>query len=254
MSTQSLCKDVLEALECPVCLEYMLPPITFCGNGHNICKSCRQKIQKCPTCRETLSDTRNKSLEKLALKVDRPCPNEKYGCTLTFPIALISEHQDVCQFGPFDCRLKDRTQCEWAGTLKEIKDHVLLKHLLLVRPVTRQTVKKFSKDNVYVDILRSSDNLFFEAYEVIGDAYYYIIQHIGPEEEASQFKYKFILGSGADEITVSSVARSYAVDVQEVYNTGRCVKLFYDTLQRFITEDKGLQYHVEITKVKEAAK
>ena len=45
MSFHDLSKDVMEQLECPVYMQYMLPPITICGNGHNICSSCKQKIQ-----------------------------------------------------------------------------------------------------------------------------------------------------------------------------------------------------------------
>ena len=122
MSFHDLSKEVLEQLECPVCMQYMLPPITLCGNGHNICSSCKQKIQKCPTCREPLSDTlRNRALEKLAVRVEFPCPNELYGCTLTFYIALIRAREDVCQFGPFDCPLNYCIKFNWTGTLTEIK-------------------------------------------------------------------------------------------------------------------------------------
>ena len=33
--------------------------------------------------------------------------------------------------------------------------------------LTEQTVQNFNKDKIYVDILYSNDNLFFEAYEVV---------------------------------------------------------------------------------------
>ena len=55
---------------------------------------------------------------------------------------------------------------------------------------------------------------FFEAHEVIGDAFYYIIQYIGPEKEASQFKYKFVRESGAEEITVCNAVSGYCMDVK----------------------------------------
>jgi E3 ubiquitin-protein ligase SIAH1 len=261
MSAHDLSKVVLKQLECSVCMEYMLPPITLCGNGHNICSSCKQKFQKCPTCREPLSGTRNKTLENLAERVECPCPNKPHGCTLTFPIALIREHEEVCQFGPFDCPLNYRIKCNWTGTLTEIKGHVLHKHKdLLRRPqvrmleLTNPNVLKYNKDKIHVDILLSNDNLFFEACEIIGDAFYYIIQQIGPEKEASQFKYNFFLESGAEEITVCKVASSYSMDVKEVYSTGKCVKLFCDIIERFVDEDKNLQFHVEIFKVKDAHK
>ena len=31
-------------------MEYIIPHIKLCGNGHNICSSCKHKLQNCPTC------------------------------------------------------------------------------------------------------------------------------------------------------------------------------------------------------------
>jgi len=45
----------------------------------------------------------------------------------------------------------------------------------LIKP----TVQKFNKDKIYIDILLSNDSLFFEAYDVARDAFYYIIQYFG---------------------------------------------------------------------------
>jgi hypothetical protein len=59
--------------------------------------------------------------------------------------------------------------------------------------LTKPTVQKFNKDKIYVDILLSNDNLLSEICEAVGDAFHCIIQYIGPEKEASQFKYKFVL-------------------------------------------------------------
>ena len=95
--------------------------------------------------------------------------------------------------------------------------------------MTKLDFENCNKNKVYVDILLSNDNLCFESCQVVGDAFYYIIQCIGPEKEASQFKCKFVLESGAEEITVCNVASSYSRDVKEVYNTGKCVRLFCDT-------------------------
>ena len=42
--------------ECPICLEYMRPPmkIVQCHNGHLVCEGCSKmkEIETCPTCRE----------------------------------------------------------------------------------------------------------------------------------------------------------------------------------------------------------
>jgi len=167
-------------------------------------------------------------MEKLAVRVECPCSNKPHGCTLTFYIALVREHEDVGQFGPFDCPLNYRIKCNWTGSLTEIKDRVLHKNKdILRRPyvrrlgLTRPTVGDYYKDKIYVDISLSSDNLFFffETYEAVRDAFYYIVQYIGPEKGASQFKYKFVFESESEEIAVCNVASSYSTDVKEVYST-----------------------------------
>ena len=196
---------------------------------------------------------------KNAIGVQCPCPIKPHGCTLTSPIALIREHEDVCQFGPFNCPLKYRIKCNWTGPLTEIEGHVLHKHKDLLRRVrtlglTKPTVGKYSKEKNYVNILLSNDNLFFEACEVMGDAFYYIIQYTGPEKEASQLKYKFMLESVAEEITVCNVASSYSTDVKEEYSTGKCVKLFCDTIESFLDGEKNFQFHVDLLKDKDAHK
>ena len=44
--------NIEQSLECPVC--YKVPrevPVPCCVSGHIICKSCRSKMNECPTCR-----------------------------------------------------------------------------------------------------------------------------------------------------------------------------------------------------------
>ena len=68
-----LSMGLLGELECPVCMEYMLPPITFCLNGHNICNNCKPMLTNCPTCRQPFVNIRNVALEKLARQMKYPC-------------------------------------------------------------------------------------------------------------------------------------------------------------------------------------
>jgi len=44
------------------------------------------------------------------------------------------------------------------------------------------------------------------------------------------------------------------MDVKGVYSTIKCVRLFCDTIERFLDEDKNLQFHVEVIGVKDAHK
>ncbi|XP_057655753.1 uncharacterized protein LOC130893538 [Diorhabda carinulata] len=65
-------KIFLQLLECPICKIYMSPPIFQCLSGHTICNSCKTIKIECPTCQESIQNTRNFTLEELSLKVELP--------------------------------------------------------------------------------------------------------------------------------------------------------------------------------------
>ena len=75
--------DLLNMLECPICLETAdTPPIYQCSEGHLLCKvkidfdkykyviyslqDCNAKMKECPQCRHTLLNARNRTAESLA--------------------------------------------------------------------------------------------------------------------------------------------------------------------------------------------
>lgn len=48
--------DLASLFECPVCFDYVLPPILQCQSGHLVCSNCRPKLTGCPTCRGPLGE------------------------------------------------------------------------------------------------------------------------------------------------------------------------------------------------------
>ncbi|XP_024858912.1 E3 ubiquitin-protein ligase Siah2-like [Kryptolebias marmoratus] len=66
--------ELTALFECPVCFDYVLPPILQCQAGHLVCNPCRQKLSCCPTCRGPLSPSiRNLAMEKVASALPFPC-------------------------------------------------------------------------------------------------------------------------------------------------------------------------------------
>ncbi|KDR07295.1 E3 ubiquitin-protein ligase sina [Zootermopsis nevadensis] len=99
-------QGLLSELECPVCTEYMLPPIVFCTNGHNICPSCKPKVNQCPTCRQPFVKIRNVALEKIARQIEYPCTYSKYGCTKKVTLDMKNKHEKVCSYNVYGCPLR----------------------------------------------------------------------------------------------------------------------------------------------------
>ena len=66
--------ELTALFECPVCFDYVLPPILQCQAGHLVCNQCRLKLSCCPTCRGPLTPSiRNLAMEKVASTLPFPC-------------------------------------------------------------------------------------------------------------------------------------------------------------------------------------
>ncbi|KAL2301364.1 hypothetical protein Nmel_011935 [Mimus melanotis] len=77
-------QDLTSLFECPICFDYVLPPILQCQAGHLVCNKCRQQLSVCPTCRGSLTpNIRNLAMEKVASAVLFPCKYATTGCSLT---------------------------------------------------------------------------------------------------------------------------------------------------------------------------
>lgn len=71
--------ELTALFECPVCFDYVLPPILQCQAGHLVCSACRRKVSCCPTCRGPLTPSiRNLAMEKLASTLLFPCKVKKH--------------------------------------------------------------------------------------------------------------------------------------------------------------------------------
>lgn len=122
-STQGI--DLLRKLECPVCLEYMIPPIMQCNGGHSFCQGCRNQITTCPICKGTISDTRNFLLEDITSMIVYPCKYKRYGCTHSAKADQIQQHQDTCINGPYRCIMDD---CSWEDRHTKFLEHLTDTH------------------------------------------------------------------------------------------------------------------------------
>ena len=68
---ESSIDELMNTLECPICLDTAdKPPIFQCPEGHLICESCSQHLDACPQCSHALMNSRNRTAEELASKLE----------------------------------------------------------------------------------------------------------------------------------------------------------------------------------------
>ena len=60
-------EEVLQLLECPVCLDHITPPMKQCVKGHLVCNECFPRLPHCPTCRSPMNQERNLAIGKFKI-------------------------------------------------------------------------------------------------------------------------------------------------------------------------------------------
>lgn len=129
---------ILSILECPVCFEYIIPPIYQCHNQHLICFNCQKKQTHCPVCRVKLQNERNLCMEKVTEYISYPCKYEGDGCNVTLSVCEKENHERACLTkGQHHCSLLTRegnvSQCDWIGPFGEADSHIRQKHSHLIK-------------------------------------------------------------------------------------------------------------------------
>jgi E3 ubiquitin-protein ligase SIAH1 len=250
---RDISEGVLTELECPVCMEYMLPPIELCKNGHNICSNCRLKLQECPTCRNRFVNIRNLALENLTKRVKYPCTNRKFGCKEEHSVDFIKTHQELCPYTPYVCPFIKDKKCAWADLQSKMKRHLLECHCEDVREQAEETCVVINTDSVelrgckvifayneifYVDILRKTNS------------YCIAVRCVGTPENSSKYGYRisFKKADEIESITVCHVIHSASENLDQIYESGNCFNLPFDLLKRFVTHDADLPYKLKIVK------
>lgn len=123
MASESKEDDLISEFECPICNEYMHPPIRMCQTGHSFCDSCFNKIITCSICKFQKGGGRNFPLEKLYEKLKFPCKYQENGCTTKHKGSELCEHAKQCYFRNIACPTD--LDCPWTGTIKSLEEHYL---------------------------------------------------------------------------------------------------------------------------------
>ena len=228
---------LLRDLECPLCMEYMVPPIRLCMNGHNICSKCRGRVQRCPTCRTEFTETRCLALEDIARRQKYPCANRQSGCLELFSIEHIAEHHAVCVYGKIKCPYHFIKICSWNGLKSEFKQHVRAEHLKSF--ILEPTFPSPFLDRC-IAVVSCFGELFTYYKQKKDGRYNCAVQLIGTSSEASKYKCEFTLraANGIEQIRNTFLVQGYSEEFDKIFNSRKCLNLDEETINLFVVDGK----------------
>ncbi|PSN30707.1 hypothetical protein C0J52_25399 [Blattella germanica] len=218
---ESLNQGLIGLLECPVCMEYMGPPIHQCRRGHLVCSSCKPKLPSCPTCRSRFTESRNLAMEKVS----------------------IDEHEANCVFRSFRCTMVP--PCEWRGRQNDILGHVKQVHpsSLLLGPdhVLEMRLGDFteqSSQNWFVSALGELFRVNLGAVRGGRVQVFGCVLYLGPASHAPLFQYTLMVGPTEGDVarrkmTYSRATHCYVERCSIYYSAGDSFHLRTESAQLF---------------------
>jgi hypothetical protein len=95
------------------------------------------------------------------------------------------------------------------------------------------------------------DDVFYSCSEIKNGIFYSVLQYIGPAADSANYKYKleFFNKERTENLAVTLLARSLNADLDEVHNSGNCVILHREMLNRFTNERSELAFSLDIFNV-----
>lgn len=248
--------DLASLFECPVCMDYALPPILQCQSGHIVCTACRSKLSSCPTCRGNLDNIRNLAMEKLASSVLFPCKYSTSGCPEAFHYTSKADHEVVCEYRPYDCPCPGAS-CKWLGELEQVMPHLIHHHKSITTLQGEDIVFLATDINLpgAVDwvMMQScfghSFMLVLEKQERVPDQIFFaLVQLIGTRKQAEQFVYRLELNGHRRRLTWEACPRSIHDGVQSAISSSDCLVFDLNTAQLF-ADNGNLGINVTISQV-----
>ncbi|KAJ8925303.1 hypothetical protein NQ315_009133 [Exocentrus adspersus] len=241
--------DLLLELECPICTNYMAPPISQCATGHSICEECRGKLSNCALCKGVFTESRNIALERLAVKVRYPCINKNSGCNLKLAYNERRLHESNCAFKGYRCAMEN---CFWIGRLEDIPLHWISKENITKPCGTNNFCRtKMISGSYYVNLVIAFDKLFWFKCKLSNKKVYWAVQYIGNSTEAENYYYEldiFKSNRTKNKILISNYCQPVDIEDSLIFSDA-CISLPLNMVTPFLCNDQTLEYHMRVNTV-----
>lgn len=249
-------QNLLRLLECPVCLEWMEPPISQCRRGHLVCGRCRTRLSACPVCRTPFSSVRNRAMEGVAEMLRYPC---RHGCGREVRLRRRGPHESSCTARRYQCPAPDCTRHPLLQR-DELMHHFQCKHLPILKIGRKHKFSmKVNAEQHDTWLIMTLDEYFHMRVDVDIRTWGVIVyvSYIGPKKNANHFYYEVTVQGQHNSRKLVYTRTTHSDLESSSVNVSRqdCFHLTLDQALNFLRiknrhcePDKFLDFDVEITK------
>ncbi|XP_022815880.1 uncharacterized protein LOC111349136 isoform X1 [Spodoptera litura] len=253
-SVQEFNQSLLRLLECPVCLEWMEPPMSQCRRGHLVCGRCRARLASCPVCRTAFSSVRNRAMEGVADMLRYPC---RHGCGREVRLRRRAPHEASCGARRYHC---PAPPCARHPPLPhhDLAHHFQCKHLPILKIGAKHKFSmKVNSEQHDTWLIMALDEYFHLRVDVDIRTWGVIVyvSYIGPKRKAKHYVYEVSVVGQHNSRSVTYKRATHSDLESSSLNVSRqdCFHLTLDQALNFLRfknrhcePDKFLDFDVEI--------
>ncbi|XP_053603162.1 uncharacterized protein LOC128671065 isoform X2 [Plodia interpunctella] len=255
-SVKEFNQNLLRLLECPVCLEWMEPPIAQCRRGHLVCTACRGRLAACPVCRTTFSSVRNRAMEGVSELLRYPC---RHGCGREVRLRRRTQHEASCAARKYQCPVAACAQRSPLA-MHELAHHFQSKHVDVLKTGRKHKFSMKVNSEHHDDWIIMALHEFFHLrvdVDVRNWGVVFYVAYIGPKSNAKNFTYSITINGQNQSRKLSYVRVTHSDLDRSLLNVNRtdCFHLTLDQALNFLRfksrhsdPDKYLDFNVEIAK------
>jgi len=248
---------LLSQIECPVCLEPIVPPIHQCRRGHLVCFRCKLQLNQCPTCRDKMSDMRNWAVERLAEQFRYPCKNSSLGCQVTTLLGQKTQHEFNCSYRTYHCLFRT---CAWSGFQPLIRSHLKECHSSRFLEGAQQCidVELNSPTLFYIDWAVSCLGQIFRinVFQNIPNSILYSSVYLIGALDASSTDFVYTItvsGPNCRRISYTRETHTETSKMSSLCAAGDCFQMKGDSTKFFSSADCKLRLHVELQRCRSSS-
>ncbi|CAH0699801.1 unnamed protein product [Spodoptera exigua] len=253
-SVQEFNQSLLRLLECPVCLEWMEPPMSQCRRGHLVCGRCRARLASCPVCRTAFSSVRNRAMEGVADMLRYPC---RHGCGREVRLRRRAPHEASCAARRYHC---PAPPCARHPPLAhhDLAHHFQCKHLPILKIGGKHKFSmKVNSEQHDTWLIMALDEYFHLRVDVDIRTWGVIVyvSYIGPKRKAKNYVYEVSVVGQHNSRSLAYKRATHSDLESSSLNVSRqdCFHLTLDQALNFLRfknrhcePDKFLDFDVEI--------
>lgn len=184
-------KEVLSEFECPICKEYMHPPIRMCYTGHSFCDECFSKISTCSICKGAKITARCFVLEKIHEKFNFPCKHSQNGCPQAFNGNDMVDHIIMCDYRNITCPIDKN--CKWKNRISDLENHAQTDHKRSYYQNGGETHCKMTSQTYSLWIQREQNEIFLFHRKPTKNNMDFTVFHFGRSLIAKEFIFKIFI-------------------------------------------------------------